>query len=114
MVSPSFVEPNYNADGKAMAEPKEMRAYLINLGDEDAQNVKVRLRNPPNVGGNVFAEGVVPLIPKHSEAIGVMRVTDLWRVWVGRWVLEVDCPRLRRSFPLYLNRRPNNLNRAAS
>lgn len=92
VVSPSFVEPNYNADGKAMAEPKEMRAYLINLGDEDAQNVKVRLRNPPNVGGNVFAEGVVPLIPKHSEAIGVMRVTDLWRVWVGRWVLEVIAP----------------------
>jgi len=47
-----------------MAEPKAMRAYLINLGDEDAQNVRVRLRNPPNLGGNVFAEGVVPLHPQ--------------------------------------------------
>ena len=49
-----------------MADPKTMRAYLINLGDEDAQNVKVRLRNLPNLGGNVFAEGVVPLIPKRE------------------------------------------------
>jgi len=92
VVSPSFVEPNYNEDGKGMAEPKEMRAYLINLGDEDARNVKVRLRNPPNAGGNVFAEGVVPLIPKRSGTIGVLRVTDLWRVWVGQWILEVDAP----------------------
>ena len=91
-VSPSFVEPNYNEDGNGIAEPKTMRAYLINLGDEDAQNVKVRLRNPPNLGGNVFAEGVVPLIPKRSEAIGVLPVTDLWRVWVGQWILEVDAP----------------------
>ncbi len=92
VVSPSFVEPNYNEDGKGMGEPKAMRAYLINLGDEDAQNVKVRLRNPPNVGGNVFAEGVVPLIPKRGETIGVLRVTDLWRVWVGQWIVEVDAP----------------------
>jgi hypothetical protein len=92
VVSPSFVEPNYTEDGKGISEPKAMRAYLINLGDEDAQNVKVRLRNPPNLGGNVFAEGVVPLIPKRSEVIGVLGITDLWRVWVGRWVLEVDAP----------------------
>ena len=78
--------------GKESPEPKTMRAYLINLGDEDAHNVKVRLRNPPNVGGNVFAEGVVPLIPKRSETIGVLPVTDLWRVWVGQWILEVDAP----------------------
>jgi len=92
VVSPSFVEPNFNEDGKGISEPKAMRAYLINLGDADAQNVKVRLRNPPNLGGNVFAEGVVPLIPKRSEAIGVLRITDLWRVWVGQWTLEVDAP----------------------
>jgi len=92
VVSPSFVEPNYTEDGKGIEEPKAMRAYLINLGDQDAQNVKVRLRNPPNLGGNVFAEGVVPLIPKRGETIGVLRVTDLWRVWVGQWILEVDAP----------------------
>ena len=55
-----------------MGDPKAMRAYLINLGDADALNVKVRLRNLPNLGGNVFAEGVVPLIPKRSEAVGVL------------------------------------------
>lgn len=92
VVSPSFVQPNYKEDGKGIGVPLVMRAYLINLGDEDAQNVKVRLRNPPNLGDNVFAEGVVPLIPKRSEAIGVLRVTDLWRVWVGQWILEVDAP----------------------
>ncbi len=92
VVSPSFVEPNYNEDGKGMGEPKAMRAYLINLGDEDAKNVKVRLRNPANAGGNVFAEGVVPLIPKRGETIGILRVTDLWRVWVGQWILEVEAP----------------------
>ena len=92
VVSPSFVEPNYNEDGKSIVVPKVMRAYIINLGDEDARNVKVRLRNPPNMGDNVFAEGVVPLIPKRSETIGVLPVTDLWRVWVGQWVLEVDAP----------------------
>ncbi len=79
VVSPSFVEPNFTEDATGLADPKTMRAYLINLGDEDALNVKVRLRNRPNLGGNVFAEGVVPLIPKRGEAIGVMRITDLWR-----------------------------------
>jgi hypothetical protein len=93
VVSPSLVTPNYNENGSgALAEPTTLRAYLINLGDQDAQNVKVRLRNPPDHGGNVFAEGVVPLIPKQGEAIGVLRVTGAWRVWVGAWILEVDAP----------------------
>jgi hypothetical protein len=91
--SPSFVEPNYLADGSGgLAQPATLRAYLINLGDADAVNVKVRLRNPANVGGNVFAEGVVPLIPKRSEAIGVLAVTSPWRAWVGGWILEVESP----------------------
>lgn len=90
VASPSYVEPNYTEDGKAMGEPKAMRAYLINLGDEDARNVTLRLRNRPNLGGNVFAEGVVPVIPKRGETTGILRVTDLWREWVGQWILEVD------------------------
>ena len=92
VVSPSFVEPNYTEDGKGMGDPKAMRVYMINLGDEDAHNVKVRLRNRPNLGGNVFAEGVVPLVPKRSETIGVLRVTDVWREWVGQWIIEIDAP----------------------
>jgi hypothetical protein len=92
VVSPDLVEPNYNEDGKGLVEPKTMRPYLINLGDKDAQNVKVRLRNPPDKGANVFAEGVVPLIPKRGEAIGVLPVTAKWREWVGEWEMEVEAP----------------------
>ena len=92
MISPDLVEPNYTEDGRAMAEPKTMRPYLINLGDQDAQNVKVSLRNPPEKGGNVFAEGVVPLIPKRGEAVGVLPVTAEWHEWVGEWEMEVDAP----------------------
>jgi hypothetical protein len=93
VASPSLVGPNYNGDGNgALVEPKTMRVYLINLGDTDAQNVRLRLRNLPMLGGNVFAEGVAPLIPKRGEAIAVLPVTDQWREWVGQWVLEVDAP----------------------
>jgi len=92
VVSPDLVEPNYNEDGSGLVEPKTMRPYLINLGDQDAQNVKVRLRNPPDKGGDVFAEGVVPLIPKRGEAIGILPVTAEWRVWVGQWEMEVEAP----------------------
>lgn len=88
--SPLYVEPNFNEDGKGIAKPTVMRAYLINLGDHDAQNVRVRLRNPPNQGGNVFAEGEVPIIPRRSIAIGVLPVTDVWKVWVGEWAMEVE------------------------
>jgi hypothetical protein len=52
----------------------------------------VRLRNPPDKGDNVFAEGVVPLIPPHSEAVGAIPVTAEWHVWVGEWIIEVDAP----------------------
>ena len=92
VVSPDLVQANYTEDGKGLVEPKTMRPYLINLGDQDAQNVKVRLRNPPAKGGNVFAVGVVPLIPKRGEAIGVLPVTAQWRVWVGEWEMEVEAP----------------------
>jgi hypothetical protein len=93
VASPSMVGPNYNENGSgALVEPVTMRVYLINLGDADAQNVKVRLRNLPKLGGNVFAEGVAPLIPKRGEAIAVLPVTDKWREWVGQWILEIDAP----------------------
>jgi hypothetical protein len=93
VVSPDLVEPNYREDGVGrLVEPKTMRPYLINLGDQDAQNVKVRLRNPPDKGGDVFAEGVVPLTPKRGEAIGVLPVTAQWRECVGEWEMEVVAP----------------------
>jgi len=87
------VQPDYDENGTGrLVEPKTMRAYLINLGDKDAQNVKVRLRNPPDKGGDVFAEGVVPLIPKRGEAVGVLPVTAEWHEWVGEWEVEVEAP----------------------
>jgi hypothetical protein len=58
-----------------------MPAYLINLGNQGAQNVKARLRNPPNKRHNVFAEGIAPLITKRGEAIGVLP----WPPLCGRW-----------------------------
>jgi hypothetical protein len=93
VVSRDLVEPNYKEDGSGgLVVPKTFRPYLINLGDQAAQNVKVRLRNPPDKGGNVFAEGVVPLIPPRSEVVGVLPATAQWQVWVGQWEMEVDAP----------------------
>jgi hypothetical protein len=92
VASPDFVEPNFTEDGQGFGQPTTMRAYLINLGDRDARDVKVRLRNPADKGGNVFAEGVVPIIPKGSEAIGILPVIAKWQVWVGQWDMEVDAP----------------------
>jgi hypothetical protein len=93
VISPDLVEPNYNEDGSGkLVQPKTLRPYLINLGDQDALNVKVRLRNPPDKGGNVFAEGVVPMIPKRGEAVAILRVTAEWHEWVGQWEIEVEAP----------------------
>ena len=93
VISPDMVEPNYNEDGSGkLVQPKTLRAYLINLGDRDAVNVQVRLRNPLDKGGNVFAEGAVPLIPKRGEAVAVLPVTAEWHEWVGQWEIEVEAP----------------------
>ena len=93
VISPDLVEPNYNEDGSGrLVQPKSLRPYLINLGDQDAQNVRVRLRNPSDKGGNVFAEGVVPLVPRRGETVGVLPVIAEWHEWVGQWEIEVEAP----------------------
>jgi hypothetical protein len=92
VVSPDLVEPNYEENGRALVHPVTMRPFIINLGDEDARNVRIRLRNPPDKGGDVFAEGVVPLVPKRSAVVGVIPATGKWHEWVGQWDLEVDAP----------------------
>ena len=58
VASPSFVEPNFKEDGKGLGQPMVMRPYVFDLGDMDAKKVTVRLRNLPDLGGKVFAEGV--------------------------------------------------------
>jgi hypothetical protein len=92
VASPDFVEPNFNDDGNGIGRPTFMRPYIINLGDTDANNVTVRLRNRPELGGKVFAQGVIPLIPARKEAVGVLPVSDPWLEWVGQWTLEIDAP----------------------
>ncbi len=92
VASPSFVEPNFKDDGSGLEQPIVMRPYIINLGDTDAKNVTVRLRNLSELGGKVFAEGVIPVIPARGETVATLRVTDVWREWVGRWVMEIDAP----------------------
>jgi hypothetical protein len=88
--SPAWVEPNRSAaDPGKLVEPTTMRAYLMNLGDHDAANVQVRLRNPKDKGGDVFAAGKVPLVPKRGEAIAVLPVTAKWNVW-KTWDMEVE------------------------
>ncbi len=88
--SPMLVEPNRSAaDPGKLVDPKTMRACLLNLGDRDATDVRIRLRNPKDKGGNVFAEAVVPLVPKRGEATAVLPVTAEWKVW-KTWEMEVQ------------------------
>jgi hypothetical protein len=88
--SPALVEPNRSAaDPGKLVQPKTMRAYLLNLGERDATDVRIRLRNPKDQGGNVFAEGVVPVVPKRGEATAVLPVTAEWKVW-KTWEMEVE------------------------
>jgi hypothetical protein len=88
--SPVWVEPNRSApDPGKLVDPQTMRAYLMNLGDHDAANVQVRLRNPKDKGGDVFAAGKVPVVPKRGETIAVLPVTAKWNVW-KTWDMEVE------------------------
>ncbi len=64
-----------------------MRAYIINLGDEDARNVKVRLAQSRLTWViTCLPKAWCRLFPKRSEAIGVLPVTGRWSVWVGQWI----------------------------
>ena len=92
---PHWVEPNRSAaDPSKSVEPKTLRAYIMNLGDRDATNVQVRLRNPKDKGGNVFATGVVPVVPKRGEAIAVLPLTVELKAW-QTWGMEVEAPGCR-------------------
>lgn len=83
--SPLWVEPNRSGpDPNILVQPKTMRVYIMNLGEEDAKNVKIRLRNEREKGGDIFAEGVISVIPKRNEAIAVLpwtKETTGWKTW---------------------------------
>ena len=90
--SPVWVEPDRSAlDPGKLVQPVTMRAYLMNLGNRDATNVRVRLRNPKDKGANLFAEGVVPIVPKRGEAVAVLPLKGQWNVW-KTWEMEVEVP----------------------
>ena len=44
---------------------------------------------PQDKGGNVFAETVVPVVPKRGEVTAVLPVTAEWKVW-KTWEMEVE------------------------
>ena len=91
--SPLWVEPDRDPtiDPNNLMNPKVMRVYLMNLGEKDAKNITVRLRNPKENGGNVFAEGVVSSMPRRGEAAAVLPVTAEWKVW-KTWEMEIAAP----------------------
>ena len=72
--------------GKLTA-PRTMRVLLMNLGEKDATNINVCLRNPKEKGGNIFARGIAN-VPGKGVAISVLPVTAKWQVW-KTWDIEV-------------------------
>jgi hypothetical protein len=66
----------------------------MNLGSQDAKDVKVRLANPKDMGGDVFAEGTVNLIPKQYAVEAVLSMTqagEAWKVW-KTWDIQIEAP----------------------
>jgi len=89
VVSNFWAEPDRSEENPGkLVEPKTMHVLLMNLGDEKATDVKVRLRNPKDLGGDVFAESKVN-VPGKSVAIAVLPVIAKWNIW-KRWEIEVD------------------------
>jgi hypothetical protein len=90
---PAWVEPDRDptVDPNNLVKPPAMRVLLLNLGGRDAMNVTVRLKNPAESGGNVFAEGVIPVVPRHGEADASLPLKAEWKVW-KTWIVEVEAP----------------------
>ena len=114
--SPSWVQPNYSAGklgdggewiefgpGSTFGPPKDpsiafikpitFRAFIMNLGDKDAKNVRFRLKNP-GPDGDVFADGIIDVISARSASVALMPLIQgkTWTAWTGRWELLVDAP----------------------
>ena len=100
-VSPNFYpgDPGTNWNGLKATEPLTFRSTMMNLGEQDAKDVIVRLRNRGE-GGEVWAKGIVD-IPARSIAIVVLSLLpghehpDMrnWRIFKpGKSTMEVDAP----------------------
>ncbi|MFC2168148.1 hypothetical protein ACFLRW_04115 [Acidobacteriota bacterium] len=88
--SPIWVEPNRDADDpNILVQPRTLRVYLLNIGDKIARNVKVRLRNPVEQGGDVFADGELRFLPERFGVSAVLAWTGGSKVW-KTWTLEIE------------------------
>ena len=96
--SPIYVEPNRGFKNPSdLVQPVTFRVFLLNLGRDEARGVKVRLRNPPEQGGNVFAAGEAARVPGRSSLVAVLPITEPgspWKVW-KTWKLELEAPGCR-------------------
>lgn len=89
VVSNLWAEPDRSEENPGkLVQPKTMHVLLMNLGADKATDVKVRLRNPKDKGGDVFAQGTVN-IPGKSVTVTVLPVIAKWNVW-KTWEIEVD------------------------
>lgn len=98
--SPSWVQPNFSPGHLGpdrewigwgeLVKPCTFRVLMMNLGEEEAPDVIVRLRNPGE-DGSVFAKGIVDL-PAKSNAVAVLPACGQWKVWTGKWKMEVEAP----------------------
>ncbi len=88
--STRWVHPNRDPDDwRKIVRPASFRAFMMNLGERDAENVIVTLRMPKDSGGYVLAKGLVD-IPARSTAVAVLPRVGDWEVWIGRWDMELE------------------------
>jgi hypothetical protein len=92
-------DPGTDWRGLKDTEPLTIRALMMNLGEQDAKNVIVRIRHRGE-GGEVWAKGVVD-IPARSIAVAVLpaipgseikKRADGRVEAVGKCIMEVDVP----------------------
>ncbi len=88
--SPIWAEPNRGAeDPNNLVQPKTLRVFLLNIGDKPVRNIKIRLRNPTDLGGHVFADGELSFLPEKFGVAAVLAWTGEAKVW-KTWTLEIE------------------------
>lgn len=95
--SSEFVLPYFHSghDGGPWGsahQPPVARVLVMNLGDTDAQRIRVGLRSPGQEG-DVWASGPVD-IPARAVAVGLLPILPgkKWHGWTGTEIMEVDAP----------------------
>ena len=76
--------------GNMKDRPVTVRALILNLGQADATDVIVRVRNPGE-GGAIFAKGIAD-VPARSVGIAVLPAIAQWKGWTGQGKMEVAAP----------------------